>query len=97
MRVLVTATLFAAFAWTLLVSVSPQLHEYIHDDANHSDHVCAVTLIGSGNYKHTSQRPLVSAPQFNIWFGSIASLVPAWVKPLFLHAHIFAHAPPAHS
>jgi hypothetical protein len=97
MRVLVTATLFAAFAWTLLVSISPQLHEYIHDDASHSDHFCAVTLIASGSYKHTSQLPLVSAPQSNICFGLIAPLVSAWVKPVFLNAHIFAHAPPAHS
>ena len=96
-RVLIAAVLFAAFSWTLLVSISPQLHGYIHDDANRTDHVCAVTLIVSGSYKHTNQPPLVSAPQLNIWSASLASLTPAWVSPLFLNAHIFAHAPPAHS
>ncbi len=94
-RVLVAAVLFAAFSWTLLVSVSPQLHARIHADANRSDHVCAITLIASGTYEQAGQPPLISAPQFDVWFAAAASLTPTWVKPLFLNAHIFAHAPPA--
>jgi hypothetical protein len=93
-RVLVSAVLFAAFSWTLLVSISPRLHGRIHADANRSDHVCAITLIASGSYEHTGQPPLISAPQFDVYFPAIASLTPAWVQPLFLNAHIFAHAPP---
>ena len=96
-RVLIAAVLFAAFSWTLLVSVSPQLHGYIHDDANRTDHVCAITLIASGSYEQASQPPLISAPQFDVCFPATASLTPVWVKPLFLSAHIFAHGPPAHS
>jgi hypothetical protein len=94
-RVLVAAVLFAAFSWTLLISVSPQLHARIHADANQADHVCAVMLIASGSYEHAGQPPLISAPHFDVWFVATASLVPTWVKPLFLSAHIFAHAPPA--
>ena len=96
-RVLIAALLFAAFSWTLLVSFSPRLHGCIHDDANRSDHVCAITLIASGSYEHASQPPFISAPQLDICFTATASLNPSWVKPLFLNAHIFAHAPPAHS
>src|SRR5262245_14571213 len=96
-RVLIAAVLFATFSWTLLVSVSPRLHGFIHDDANRSEHVCAVTLIASGGYEHASQPPLISAPQFDVCFATTSSLTPAWVKPLFLDAHLFAHAPPAHS
>ena len=59
-RVLVAAVLFAAFSWTLLVSVSPQLHGRIHDDANRVEHVCAITLIASGSYEHGAQPPLVT-------------------------------------
>ena len=44
-RAPVAAVLFAAFSWTLLVSVSPQLHARIHADAHRADHVCPVTLI----------------------------------------------------
>jgi hypothetical protein len=94
-RVLVATSLFAAFSWTLLVSVSPRLHGCIHADANRSDHVCAITLIASGSYEHSGQPPLISAPRFDVCFAATASLTPTWVKPLFLSAHIFAHAPPA--
>ena len=94
-RVLVAAFLFAAFSWTLLVSVSPQLHGCIHSDANRTDHVCAITLIASGSYDHGVQPPVISPPQFDVRFAASAKLTSTWVKPLFLSAHIFAHAPPA--
>ena len=93
-RILVTSVLFAAFSWTLLASVSPRLHGCIHDDANRTDHVCAITLIGSGSYEHASPPALFSGPQFDVCFSAIESLTSTWVKPLFLDAHIFAHAPP---
>ena len=71
-RVFVAAVLFAAFSWTLLVSVSPRLHARIHDDANRADHVCAITLIGSGSYEHGAQPSLVSrtAPSRSIFQNS---------------------------
>jgi hypothetical protein len=94
-RVLVAAVLFAAFSWTLLVSVSPQSHARIHGDANQADHVCAVTLVASGSYEHGAQPPVISPPQFDVRFAASAELTSTWVKPLFLNAHIFAHAPPA--
>jgi hypothetical protein len=94
-RAIVAAVLFAAFSWTLLVGVSPRLHGCIHADANRSDHVCAITLITSGSYEHAGQPPLVSRPQFNLRFHASTALTFTWVKPLFLNAHIFAHAPPA--
>jgi hypothetical protein len=94
-RILVAAVLFAAFSWTLLVSVSPRLHGCIHGDANRSDHVCAITLIASGSYEHGAQPPVISPPQFDVRFAASAELTSTWVKPVFLNAHIFAHAPPA--
>ena len=93
-RALVAAVLFAAFSWTILVSASPRLHGCVHGDANRSDHVCAVTLIASGGYEHAAQPPVISPPQFDIRFAASAELTSTWVKPLFLNAHIFAHAPP---
>jgi hypothetical protein len=95
--VFIAAVLFAAFSWTLLVSISPRLHASIHDDANRSEHVCAITLIASGSYEHASQPPIISAPRLDLCFVETSSLIPASVKPLSLNAHIFAHAPPAHS
>src|SRR6476620_5334554 len=65
-RVFVAAVLFAALSWTLLVSVSPQLHARIHADGNCADHVCAITLIASGSYENAAPPPIISAPQFDI-------------------------------
>jgi hypothetical protein len=93
-RVLIATVLFAAFSWTLLVTVLPQVHAGIHADANRSDHVCAITLITSGSYEHAGQPSFISASQFDVGFTAPASLTTTWVKPLFLNAHIFAHAPP---
>lgn len=93
-RVIVASALLAAFSWTLLVSLSPRLHGCIHDDANRSDHVCAITLIASGSYEHAGQPVLISAPRFNVCFASVALPSATWVKPLLLKAHIFANAPP---
>jgi hypothetical protein len=94
-RILVASVLFAAFSWTLLVSFSPRLHGCIHSDANRSDHVCAITLIASGSYQHGSQPPVITPPQLDVRFAANAELTSTWVQPLFLNAHIFAHAPPA--
>lgn len=95
-RVLVATVVFASFSLTLLASVSPRLHTCIHGDANRSDHVCAITLVGTGSYEHAAQPPLISGVQFYVGSSATALLTSTWVEPLFLNAHIFAHAPPAH-
>ena len=96
-RVFIATFISAAFFWTLLLSVSPQLHARIHADSNRGDHTCAVTLITTGSYDHAAHPPLVRAPQPSVQFTKIAALSSTWVQPLFLSAHIFAHAPPAYS
>jgi hypothetical protein len=97
LRVFVAAVVFAAFAWTLVGSVSPQLHARLHADASRVDHVCAITLIASGSYEQAGEPVLVSEPEFEIRLPVSPVLTSNWVKPLFLSAHIFAHAPPANS
>jgi hypothetical protein len=94
-RTFVAACAFAAFVWALALSVSPQLHQLVHADANRAEHSCAVTAIASGSCDHSEQSPLISAPDFVSQFGRVPSLSPVWVQPLFLKAHVFAHAPPA--
>jgi len=85
----------AAFFWTLLLSVSPQLHARVHPDAGRVEHNCAATMIASGNYDHASHPPLVSAALLAIQFSKIPALTPCWVQSPFLGACIFEHAPPA--
>ena len=94
-RALVGALVATAFVWTLALSASPQLHARVHPDANRAEHTCAVTLIATGSYDHAAQPPLISAPCFHVQFCKIVALNSTWVRPLFLNAHIFAHAPPA--
>jgi hypothetical protein len=93
-RALIATFISATFFWTLLLSVSPQLHARIHHDANRVGHTCAVTLVASGTYEHAAHPALISPPQFNGQFSEIAALRSTWVQPLFLCAHVFAHAPP---
>jgi len=94
-RAIVGALVSAAFLWTLLLSVSPQLHARIHAETNRADHACAVTLIATGSYDHAVQLPLISVPDFVSQFGGVPALSSSWVQPLFFKAHVFAHAPPA--
>jgi hypothetical protein len=94
-RAVVAAFLCTAFLWTLALSASPQLHQRIHRDANRGDHVCAVTMIASGNYDHSLAAPLVNVPALVDQLSSIPALNPQWVESVFLLARIFEHAPPA--
>jgi hypothetical protein len=94
-RTFVATCVFAAFVWAIALSVSPQLHQRIHPDANRAEHSCAVTAIASGNCDHATHPPLVSAPFQAVQFSKIQALTPCWVESLFLKAHIFAHAPPS--
>lgn len=94
-RAVVAIFLCAAFLWALALSASPELHQRVHRDANRSDHSCAVTFVASGNFNYSPAAPLVNAPIAAFEFCQISTLNSIWVQPLFLGAHIFAHAPPA--
>jgi len=85
-----------AFAWTLVLGASPQLHQRIHPDANRVEHTCAVTFVASGTYEHSAPLLLIAPVAANT-FARIADLNPAWVLSAFLGASIFEHAPPVNS
>jgi hypothetical protein len=94
-RTFVATCVFAAFVWALALSVSPQLHQRVHADANRAEHSCAATMIASGNYDHATPPPLVDANALVPQFSKIPALTPCWVQSPFLGARIFEHAPPA--
>ncbi len=96
-RAFVAILASAGFLWALTLSVSPQLHERIHRDANRIDHSCAITFIASGSYHYSPTAPLVSAPVLVDQFSPIPALTSEWVESPFLLARIFEHAPPGHS
>ena len=93
-RDFVSLLVATAFVWGLALSVSPQLHERVHHDADQAGHSCAVTFIASGNYDHSPQPVVISPPSPLPQFSEIETLAPEWVEPLFLGASIFEHAPP---
>jgi hypothetical protein len=90
----VAAFLSAVFLWTLALSVSPQLHEEIHADANRVEHSCAVTFVASGSYDHVVQLSPISSPAEPVQFAKIPTLSSLWVQSPFLGASVFEHAPP---
>ena len=40
--------LVVSIFWALTLTVCPELHEWVHPDAGHEDHDCAVTLFSNG-------------------------------------------------
>ena len=95
-RAFVGVFVLAASLWTLTLSVTPQLHQRVHHDANRFDHCCAVTFVSSGNINHTPVGLLIKAPIHTDEF-KIPELTALWIQPLFLLASVFEHAPPAKS
>jgi hypothetical protein len=93
-RTFIATCVFAAFVWALALTGLPQWHQRVHADAKRVEHSCAVTLIASGSYEGAAHPPLVSAPQPALEFCKTRALNSVWVQPLFLCAHVFAHAPP---
>ena len=88
-------SLIAHLLIVVALAASPQLHRLLHQDADHSDHECAVTVMVSGGSDGSP------APQI---FQASGILPTAFdfspelhfhdVAPLFLSAHVFEHAPP---
>lgn len=94
-RSFIGACLSVAFLWTLALSVSPALHARVHADSGQAEHVCAATLIASGNYEHSVPAPLVSAAIPVASLSIIPAPTPLWVESPFLQASVLEHAPPA--
>ena len=93
-RALIAGFISAAFFWSLVLSVSPQLHQRVHRDANLTEHTCAVTLFASGNCEHNAAPQLVTAPVPTLQFADVAAFSPDSIESLFLLARVFEHAPP---
>jgi hypothetical protein len=90
-----TGTLLVlAVFWALTLTVSPQLHELIHPDADHEDHDCAVTLFLGGGLEHTALVPSLLA-------GALYSFLRQNLNPpleilvaLFAGQRVFERGPP---
>jgi hypothetical protein len=47
-HVSLTTILIVSIFWAFTLTVCPELHEWVHPDADHEDHDCAVTLFANG-------------------------------------------------
>lgn len=93
-RSIVAACLSAALLWTLALSVSPTLHARVHAESGQAEHICAATLIASGNYEHPVPAPLFGAVMPVSLISKISALTPRRVESPFLEASLLEHAPP---
>lgn len=94
LRATSVALLFAALAFAIGLSASPQLHHWLHQTGDWSQHECAATLLSSGSVEHFDGAPTFAAPRG-------APSVPACEMPLVapvlpsLEFTRLEHAPPA--
>ena len=59
---LIALGLIGAVLFALVLGATPQLHERLHQASSTANHVCAVTLLSSGNYQHTLGAAIALAP-----------------------------------
>lgn len=75
-------------------AASPALHEWMHADADHADHDCAITLFASGVCHETLLPPAIAAPCLVPVFDGMVPEGPRDASS-FRFSGILEHAPPA--
>jgi len=91
------AVLVVAIFWALTLSVSPQLHELVHPDADHEDHDCAVTLFLAGGLAHSPLLPSLVAGPLVLFLRHTPSPPPDIFAVLFAGQRISERGPPVSS
>lgn len=90
----VGALLVVAVFWALTLTVSPQLHEFIHPDADHEDHDCAVTLFLGGGLLHSAVLPSLVGGQLLTFFSYTPNPPSEIAATLFAGQRVFERGPP---
>ena len=77
------------------LAASPHLHQLFHNDADHGDHECIVTVMISGGADGSPVPQVLDAGTiFLKAFDFSPEIESQDVASLFLSAHVFEHAPP---
>ncbi|MEY2510339.1 MAG: hypothetical protein QOE26_1102 [Verrucomicrobiota bacterium] len=91
---ILAAAFLGLFLFTLVLAAIPQLHERIHASSGAAHHECAITLLTSGNYQHTTNATISIAPP-----APPESFAHALHSFQLISAHLefslLEHAPPA--
>jgi hypothetical protein len=61
-RAILALGMIGAVLFALVLGATPQLHERLHQASSTANHVCAVTLLSSGNYQHMLGAAIALAP-----------------------------------
>ena len=88
------SVLVVATFWALTLTVSPQLHELIHPDADHEDHDCAVTLFLGGGLVHSPLLPSLVVGPLVLFLRHTPSPHPDIFAVLFAGQRVSERGPP---
>ena len=90
----VTALLFASYLLVLAMAASPALHQWLHDDADESDHQCAVVAAIHGQIDRPIADTAIVASTELSWVEPRPALYAVAIERLFLSIQGLEHAPP---
>jgi len=71
-RIGITPMVMASILWAITLALCPAVHEWIHPDADHQDHNCAVTLFSGGGIGfHAIDLVRLEGPSEKCWTGAL--------------------------
>lgn len=94
-RSAVALVLFFAVLAVVAMASSPHLHEEAHEDADHADHECAVTLFASGSVADLVVSPRVQTEVHLRWVETLRVETTREVSQARVEGRIRERAPPA--
>lgn len=90
----VAAVLLMAVLAVVAMAASPRWHEEAHEDADHADHECAVTLFSSGAAADLVAAPEVLTGVVLNWVETLRMEVVREILPARVEGRIRERAPP---
>ncbi len=94
-RTFMVWTLVAHVLFIIAAAASPALHEWMHHDADHADHDCAITLFASGGYEH-GPTPVCAPMPLSLPIQEKMAVESQRIAASFRYSGILEHAPPRH-
>jgi hypothetical protein len=92
-RLVLCGAVLAAFLLTLLMAVSPELHDKLHHDADGDHHECLVTALHAGACDDAAPVPALASFIATLFEAKLPDETRA-ADSLFLSFRILEHAPP---
>lgn len=91
-RLALVGAVLAGFVLALALAASPELHEWIHHDADQREHQCLATTIGGGCEDGPAAPTLANFVA--VLFATVPEDHSRAAESQFLSCCVFEHAPP---